>query len=371
MTLRGASADHRLSEDVLTIQASGHDAPSDDPPVGDARLDVELLEQTARGIAIRAPAHHVRAVPDAAVARVVVRDLDDQHGLERDPLEIATGRPAARLGRPALTRLERTQPLEQLTLLLRGEAGGVADHVQGALLVVQPEHQRADRALRLAGAVAGDDAVERALAAHLLHALALARQVRRVEPLGDHALVLVQPALGLFGRAHLRAELDRGGRHERLEQRAALVERPLEQHLVVQREQVEGDDDRGRLGAHALDARGGRMDALLQRAERDAAVGVAHHDLAVEHVAARREVELGEVAVERLIVARAELDVVAVDERDHAEAVPLRLVREAPGSSGSPRDGRASIGATGGERGSVTGVQYPGLDVTARRRNRA
>ena len=53
---------------------------------------------------------------------------------------------------------------------------------------------------------------------------------------------------------------------------------------------------------------------------------VEEHDLAVEDVAARGEGELGEVARERLAVARLEVDVVAVDEGDRAEAVPLGLV---------------------------------------------
>ena len=54
--------------------------------------------------------------------------------------------------------------------------------------------------------------------------------------------------------------------------------------------------------------------------------GVEQHDLAVEHVAALRELELGEVARERPAVARLQVHVAAVDERDRAEAVPLGLV---------------------------------------------
>ena len=56
------------------------------------------------------------------------------------------------------------------------------------------------------------------------------------------------------------------------------------------------------------------------------AVGVEEDDLAVEHVAALGERELGEVARQRAAVARLQVDLAAVDEGDRAEAVPLRLV---------------------------------------------
>ena len=56
------------------------------------------------------------------------------------------------------------------------------------------------------------------------------------------------------------------------------------------------------------------------------AVVAEDDDLAVEHVAAGREAQLGEVARQRAPVARLQLDVVAVHERDAAEAVPLGLV---------------------------------------------
>ena len=102
------------------------------------------------------------------------------------------------------------------------------------------------------------------------------------------------------------------------------------------------------------------MDALLQRAERDAPIGVAHDDLAVEHVAPGGESELGEVAVERC----------SFRERSSTSSPSTKAITRnpshfgsyasAPGSSGSPLEGRASIGAIGGDRGSVTVVQYPG-----------
>ena len=67
------------------------------------------------------------------------------------------------------------------------------------------------------------------------------------------------------------------------------------------------------------------MDALPERVEVLAPACVAHDDLAVDHVAAWREAQLGEVARQRPVVARADLGLVTVDEDDRAKAVPLRL----------------------------------------------
>ena len=62
------------------------------------------------------------------------------------------------------------------------------------------------------------------------------------------------------------------------------------------------------------------MDALAERVEG------ARDDLAVEDVAPGRELQLGEVAAQRLAVARLQVGLVAVDEGDGAEAVVLGLV---------------------------------------------
>ena len=105
----------------------------------------------------------------------------------------------------------------------------------------------------------------------------------------------------------------------------ALRERPLEQRLVVEGEDVEGHE-RGRrlLGQHRHARRRG-VDALLERLEVLAALGGADDELAVQHVAAMWEAELGKVAAEPLAVSRLDVDVVAVHERDGPKAVPLRL----------------------------------------------
>ena len=111
----------------------------------------------------------------------------------------------------------------------------------------------------------------------------------------------------------------------------------------------------GVFSASMLDARLGGMDALAERVEVLPALLVEQHDLAVEHVAAGRERELGEVAAQRLAVARLQVDVVAVDERDRAEAVPLGLV--APAVAGRQRLRRC--GRAGAARGGRAGASCP------------
>ena len=98
-------------------------------------------------------------------------------------------------------------------------------------------------------------------------------------------------------------------------------------------------------------ARLGRVDALAEHVEVLAALVVEEDDLAVEHVAALGERELGEVAAQRAAVARLQVDVGAVDEGDRAEPVPLGLVgvalagRGAPSPSGRAAARRAASGA--------------------------
>ena len=75
------------------------------------------------------------------------------------------------------------------------------------------------------------------------------------------------------------------------------------------------------------------MEAVLEHLELEA-VADGHEDLAVQDAAvgellAHRRRDLGEVAGERLGVARRQLDLVAVLEDDAAEPVPLRLERQA------------------------------------------
>src|SRR5918911_391169 len=74
-----------------------------------------------------APAAELRAVPDAVVGDVVERHLDHELGAQLDPLQLALGSPTARVSTAALAGLVRRELGGQLALLLRVEAGAVAD----------------------------------------------------------------------------------------------------------------------------------------------------------------------------------------------------------------------------------------------------
>ena len=109
---------------------------------------------------------------------------------------------------------------------------------------------------------------------------ALVGCVRIGEALGDDAvetgtLELDEPAAGDVDVGRARAEVDgHAGRDPQLGDQPLVTggERGVEQHLVADRQQVEGHERRRRLGGEPVDARHGRMDALQQRVEVEAAV---------------------------------------------------------------------------------------------------
>ena len=176
---------------------------------------------------------------------------------------------------------------DELALLLGREAARVADLAQTAVLAVEAEDERADRVLGLARPPAEDDRVDRPDALDLDHPDALAGLVGRAGLLGDHALGVLQPVLGLLGGAHDRRELDRRSTSASSAARRSRYGQ-LEQDVVVAGEQVEGDEARGRLLGQHVDARLGRVDALAEQVELLPARLAVDHDLAVEDVAARR-----------------------------------------------------------------------------------
>jgi hypothetical protein len=208
------------------------------------------------------------------------------------------------------------------------------------LLVVQAEHERPDDRPALVPAERPDDAVRRARVLDLEHR-ALVGGVRAVERLGDDAVEpgALEHGEPLAGRGrvagHRREVHGRPGVGQQLlEPVAPLRLRDLHQRLAVHRQQVEGDERRGRrLGEHPH-AAVGRVDALQQRLEVEADLA-GDDDLAVDdapgrQVGAHGLDDLREVARQRPLVAAAELDLVAVLEDDAAEAVPLRLVEVVP-----------------------------------------
>src|SRR5215216_5398064 len=137
----------------------------------------ELVCPAVLRFLVVAPAADLRPVADPVVGDVVEGDLDHQLGAQLDPLELALAAPAARIAHAALAGLVGREPRRQLALLGCLEAGRVPDDAQVPVVVVEPDDERADRALLLPRAPPDDDRVDRAHALDLHHPDALARAV--------------------------------------------------------------------------------------------------------------------------------------------------------------------------------------------------
>ncbi len=206
---------------------------------------------------------------------------------------------------------------------------------------MKPDEERADALAVLVHSVAGDDHVRGTRVLDLeLHALV--RLVRALPGLGDQpvepgAFECDVPVVGLLAVECRRNEMDR--RFEpgpnRLEHGASIAERFVGQIGLVDREHVEGDELGWGLRRQAVDARLRGVDPLLEGVETEV-VADRHDDLAVDHTlvgeaVAQRVEQLREVARERSLVSRSEVDLVAIAKDDAAEAVPLGFEREVAG----------------------------------------
>src|SRR5439155_7550260 len=140
----------------------------------------QLVELALLRRLVVAPALELRSVADAVARDVVELDLADELRSQPLPHELLLRLPAARLAGAALAGAVRLEQLEQLSLLRRVEARAMTDHVELALVVVEAEDQRADRALVLSEPERGDHCVRRPDPLDLDHARALARTVRGV-----------------------------------------------------------------------------------------------------------------------------------------------------------------------------------------------
>ena len=190
---------------------------------------------------------------------VVESHLANELGPQSLPYEFLVGLPAARLTGSALVGAIRLQQLDQLPLLARLEAGGVSHHVQLAIVAVQAQDERADRALLLAEAEGGHHRIRRADALDLDHPGALARQVRRASFLRHDALRQAsEPLPRVVAVGGDRGEQHRIGDHGG-EPLAALVVGKLEQQLVALGEEVERNQPGRRLLGQPLDPRRGRV----------------------------------------------------------------------------------------------------------------
>ncbi len=155
------------------------------------------------GLAVGAPALEARRVPEAVTLEVLVRDLGDPLDAERHPRHVLLGVPAVpgtrhpglRLLAPPLppgvaverVLLERRELGGELRPQGCGEAARDTDVVQVAVVVVEPEEQRAHTLAVLVDPVSRDDAVGGAEVLHLLHR-SLALEVGLVGALGHHTV---------------------------------------------------------------------------------------------------------------------------------------------------------------------------------------
>src|SRR5260221_192954 len=128
--------------------------------VGEVKADrlLKLTETARRRVAVGAPADELRCVPEPGSLHVVVPDLDDALGAQRDEREVLAGVPAAAFGlarvpgagggfglpvpRVAVEgRDERLQLGEQFLARRHRERADDADAGELALIVVQAEQQ--------------------------------------------------------------------------------------------------------------------------------------------------------------------------------------------------------------------------------------
>ena len=175
---------------------------SEDLPELHRHRRVELLVGARRRLAVGAPALEARGVAEPVALQVLVRDLGDQLDAQRLPRQVLARVPPALPRRACAARspglgvglgplaprvvVERVVAVaaraRRASSLARrgGEAARDADVVQHAVVVVEPEQQRADALAVLVHAEAGDDAVGGAQVLHLEHgALALGGTRRR------------------------------------------------------------------------------------------------------------------------------------------------------------------------------------------------
>src|SRR5581483_7501835 len=178
-----------------------------------------------------------------------------------------------------LPLLERTQPREQVVDVLVGEAGADVADVRQLVAAPDAEYERAEppRPPSLPLRVARDHELLAAVRLDLQPlARALALPVRALEPLGDDSLELLLPGR-LVQRLPVLELLGQANRpvapvEERLEPRAAVAERQVDERLALELEQVEGLVHDRRPGL-----------PLLHRREAGAPLLVERADLAVEH----------------------------------------------------------------------------------------
>ena len=225
------------------------------------------------------------------------------------------------------------------------------------LVVPQSQKQRSNQGARpvLVPSETGHHAVGGAQVLDLGH-LALAGQIWLVGALGDHpvepcSLEVIEPVLRGGGIFRGGSEMDRWRRlgQDLQEVAPALRERRRAQVLGSIGQAVESHVGGRRLARQHRHAARRRVNAKQQRVEVEPALARDHH-LTVQHEArvrlrqgSQRLLQLGEVAVQRLEVARLDVDLLTVAIHQGPEPIPLGL--EDP-----PRCGRDLGGRLGEHR---------------------
>jgi len=231
---------------------------------------------------------------------MVVAHLDDQLGFERHPFGGTLGAPAAWpawcVAGEARLAFELFELLCQRGAIFICEAGGEADMVELARVIVETEQQRADELAAGRISESADDAIGAAQMFQLQHR-ALTRQIRRIELLGDDTVEgparMRQPGFGGFAIARVIGQTQRrrlaNTGIELLERVATLRQRLIEKNAgLLGIETIKKDEDRRRLGREFSYPAFGGMQPKLQRIEGQA-IADRDRELAVEHEASRRQ----------------------------------------------------------------------------------
>ena len=246
-------------------------------------------------------------------------------------------------------RDQRLQLVEQLLAPRHRERADHADRGQRAVVVVQAEQQRTDRVRpALVHPVAGDHAVGGALVLDLEHH-PLVRLVGAVERLGDDAvqpgaLELGEPALRRSSRSVVagvtwtarRAARQRAARDAA---RRSANGRPV-RSSSPSASRSKAMNDAGVCSASRVtrDAAGWmRCCSASKSSPSPVAITISPSTTHRSGSSARERLDqLREVAGHRLLVAAADLDLVAVAEDQRPEPVPLRLVGARRAGSSAP-----------------------------------
>ena len=149
---------------------------------------LELRRTTAPAISIRAPAEESEGVSKPPGVDVAACDFAGDLRGNRLPDSVVLSWPPALSGHAAVTEARLAEmPLQnvrRIAALSCGKDAGIADMVEDAAAVVEPQKESC-RQTRCIRHVASDHAIKRSQPSYLDH-LTLAWAVRKIAPLGDN-----------------------------------------------------------------------------------------------------------------------------------------------------------------------------------------